>query len=807
MTGSDDATTGEDTAASTAPRVAPNFITETIERDLEAGKYPQVVTRFPPEPNGYLHLGHTFASFLDFQTAVQYGGRYHLRMDDTNPEGESMEFAEGIQDDLAWLGWDWGDHLYYASDSFERYYAFAERLIELGKAYVDSVSGEEMARLRGSATQPGTPSPYRDRTVEENLGLFRRMRAGEFPDGAHVLRAKIDLASPNMKLRDPVLYRILRATHYRTGDEWCIYPMYDFQHPLQDALEGVTHSMCSLEFVDNRAIYDWLMETLGFSPRPHQYEFGRRSLEYTVVSKRKLRRLVQEGHVTGWDDPRMPTLRAQRRLGVTPGAIRAFAASIGVSRTNRTVDIAVYENAVRDDLNHRAPRVMAVTDPVRVVLQNLPAGEARTLSLPYWPHDVIRDSPDGLVALPSGARVPPERAVRDVPLTRELYIEREDFNPDPPKGYKRLTVGGTVRLRGAGIIRADSFETNDAGQVMAVQATLLGEEAKAAGVIHWVSAEHGLPAEFRLYDRLFRVPHPEGENPDDIAPDFDPERMSHENEAVPLDAGFLRFLNPHSLRVTRGYVEPGVAKDPPETRYQFERQGYFWRDPVDSREDALVFGRIITLKDTWGREQKAEGGRQKAERQAPKAEVPPPTPHAPQPLTAEQEAEVARLTAQGVAEADARTLARDPVLGAFFAGADASEHAAQVAAWTVNDLAPALRSGEARLQAADLPALAALLAGGQISSRIARDVLTRASRSGEAPASIVEHEGLRVVTDTGAIEAAIDEVMRANPDKVEAYRGGKTGLMGFFTGQVMRATGGKADPRVVAQLLGSRLGG
>ncbi|GMA14672.1 glutamine--tRNA ligase/YqeY domain fusion protein [Deinococcus metallilatus] len=802
--------TGGGTETSPGPRVAPNFITEIVERDLSSGKYPQVVTRFPPEPNGYLHLGHTFASFLDFQTAVQYGGRYHLRLDDTNPEGESMEFAQGIQDDLAWLGWDWDGNLFYASDNFERYYEYAERLIELGQAYVDSVSGEEMARLRGDATTPGTPSPYRDRSVEENLDLFRRMRAGEFGDGAHVLRAKIDLASPNMKLRDPVLYRILRADHYRAGDQWCIYPMYDFQHPLQDALEGVTHSMCSLEFVDNRAIYDWLMETLNFTPRPHQYEFGRRSLEYTVVSKRKLRKLVKEGVVSGWDDPRMPTLRAQRRLGVTPEAILAFASQIGVSRTNRTVDISVYENAVRNDLNWRAPRVMAVLDPVRVVIGNLPEGETRTFSLPYWPHDVIRESPDGLMALPTGERVPPEQAVRDVPLTRELYIEREDFSLDPPKGYKRLTRGGTVRLRGAGILRADEVETDEAGNVTTIHATLLGEDAKAAGVIHWVSAESALPAEFRLYDRLFRVPNPEGDNPDDIAPDFDPERMGHENEAVPVDTGFLRYLNPHSLRVTHGFVEPSVASDPEGTRYQFERQGYFWRDPKDSREDALVFGRIITLKDTWAKEtQKAEGREPRAEKPKPRAEAPQATSHKPQAasLTPEQEAEVARLTAQGASEGDARTLARDEVLGAFFAGAQAGEHAAQVAAWTVNDLAPGLRSGESRVSAADLPALAALLAEGQISTRIARDVLARAAESGEAPAAIVEREGLRVVTDTGAIEAAIREVMAANPDKVEAYRGGKTGLLGFFTGQVMRATGGKADPKVVAERLGAALNG
>ena len=435
----------------------PNFITEIIERDLQSGKYPVVVTRFPPEPNGYAHLGHTFACFLDFQMAVQSGGRYHLRMDDTNPEGESQEFADAIIDDLRWLGWDWGEQLYYASDNFEAYYQHAVKLVELGKAYVDSVSGDELARLRGTATLAGTPSEFRERSVTENLDMLSRMRAGEFADGAHVLRAKIDLASSNMKLRDPVLYRIKRAHHYRQGDQWCIYPMYDFQHPLQDALEGVTHSLCSLEFVDNRAIYDWLMEALEFAPRPHQYEFGRRSLEYTIVSKRKLRRLVQEGHVSGWNDPRMPTLRAVRRLGVRPEAILAFASAIGVSRTNRTVDLAVYENAIRDDLNPRAPRVMAVIDPVEV---KLTGATPQTLTLPYWPHDVVQASPDGLVALPGGERVEPAKAVRDVKLSGKIYIERDDFAVNPPPGFKRLTLGGAVRLRGAGILRADGVETD-----------------------------------------------------------------------------------------------------------------------------------------------------------------------------------------------------------------------------------------------------------------------------------------------------------------------------------------------------------
>ena len=787
---------------SAAPEVAPNFITEIIERDLESGKYPQVVTRFPPEPSGYAHLGHVFASFLDFQTAAQFGGRYHLRMDDTNPELATQEYVDAIADDLRWLGWDWGDNFYYASDNFERYYEFAEQLIRQGDAYVDSVSPAEMAALRGTPDQPGTPSPYRNRTVEENLDLFRRMRTGEFANGEHLLRAKIDLSSPNMKLRDPALYRILHAEHYRAGG-WCIYPMYDFQHPIQDALEGVTHSMCSLEFVDNRAIYDWLMERLGFDPRPHQYEFGRRGLEYTVTSKRKLRRLIEEGAVSGWDDPRMPTLRAQRRLGVTPEAVRNFAAQIGVNRTNRTVDIAVYENAVRDDLNTRAPRVMAVLDPLKVVLTNLE--EPQTLRLPYWPHDVEALSPDGLLSLPSGERVPAAQAVRPVPLTREVYIERGDFALNPPKGFKRLTEGGTVRLRGAGIIRADEVELDEAGELLRILASLQPEEVGAAGVIHWVSAEQGVPAEFRLYDRLFRVPNPEGENVEDLEspldpPAFDPEGMSHEGDepAAPGKNDFTRFLNPHSLTVRRGFVEPSVLADPQETRYQFERQGYFWRDPVDSREDALVFGRITTLKDSWGKGQAAGTGGEKAAAKSPKA---PKAQAAAPEFTPAETAEIERLRGLGVGHEDAITLARDEVLAEAFREAQAGSHAAQVAAWVVNDLAGQLREGQSRLNPADLPALAELLAGGSISTRIAKDVLTRAAASGEAPAGLVEREGLRVVSDGAELRRIIREVLAAHPAEAEAFRGGKAALQGFFMGQVMRATSGQADPKALGALL------
>jgi glutaminyl-tRNA synthetase len=665
---------------------------------------------------------------------------------------------------------------------------------------VESVSAEEMARLRGTVEQPGTPSPHRNRSVEENLELFRQMRAGKFKNGEHALRAKIDLAHPNFKLRDPVLYRIVHVPHYRTGDKWCIYPMYDFAHPISDAIEGITHSMCSLEFIDNRAIYDWLMDNLfpakekGREP-PRQYEFGRRSMEYTVVSKRKLRRLVKEGVVRGWDDPRMPTLSAMRRRGVTPESVKAFASQIGVSRTNRTVDLAIFENAVREDLNTRAPRVMAVTRPLKVVIQNL--DQERMLSLPYWPQEATSPSADGRVLLPSGERVPAEKAVREVPLTRELVIERDDFSADPPKGFKRLTPGGAVRLRGAGIIRCDEVIKGPDGEPTELRVTLLGEDAKASGVIHWVSATRGLSAEFRLFDRLFTVPEPDSE-----AAQFDPEQAGHEDEAQPLNTDFMRFVNPNSLVVTRGVVEPSVSRDPASARYQFERTGYFWRDPVDSRDDALVFNRIITLKDTWAKKDVPEPKAEAKPKPEKKVEAAAPVRAA---LDSAQEAVFSRLRKQGIAENEAHLLARDPQLTAYLEGAD-DKQAAELASWVVNDLAPAIHAGTNRVGVKELAALVALVTEGSISSRIAKDVLTEAQSSGEAPAAIVERKGLRVVSDEKQLRAAIQGVLDANPAKVAEYRGGKKGLTGFFTGQVMRATNGQADPKAVAKLLNEMLG-
>jgi len=574
------ATNGEAVPAARERRVSPNFITEIIDADLAAGRYPGVVTRFPPEPNGYLHIGHAKAICLNFGLALDYGGECNLRFDDTNPETESIEYVEAAKRDIAWLGFQWARER-YASDYFEQLYACAEQLVLDGHAYVDSLSDEEISRYRGTITQPGTPSPYRDRSVEENLDLLRRMRAGEFPDGAHVLRAKIDLASRNMKLRDPVLYRIVHAAHYHRGEAWRLYPLYDFAHPLSDAIEGISHSLCTLEFENNRAIYDWLIERLrgkaGLpeSPRPYQYEFARLNLDYTVLSKRKLIKLVDGGYVRGWDDPRMPTLSGLRRRGVTPEAIREFVYRVGVAKANSRADVASFEAAVRDDLNVRAPRVLAVLRPLRVVLTNYPEGQVEMLEAAYWPRDVARE----------GSRL--------LPFSRELYIERDDFMASPPKGFFRLSPGGRVRLRHAYVIRCDEVVTDAGGTVVELRcsydpSTLHAQpaEGRVKGTIHWTSAPHALPFEARLYDLLFSV--------------ADPDAAAGE---------FTDHLRPDSLVVVRGFVEPSVGSDPPDTRYQFERLGYFWQDPVDSRPDALVFNRIITLRDTWAKlEGKARSG-------------------------------------------------------------------------------------------------------------------------------------------------------------------------------------------------------
>jgi glutaminyl-tRNA synthetase len=544
-----------------------NFIRQIIDSDLRSRKNDgRVVTRFPPEPNGYLHIGHAKAICLNFGIAEDYGGHCTLRFDDTNPVKESLEYVESIKEDIRWLGYDWGEHLRHASDYFAQLYDWAVALVRDGKAYVDSSSADEIRAYRGSLTEPGRESPFRHRSVDENLDLLARMRGGEFADGSHVLRAKIDMASPNMNLRDPVLYRILHASHQMTGDAWCIYPMYDFTQGQSDAIEHVTHSLCSLEFEDHRPLYDWFIENLDVPSRPRQIEFSRLNLSYTVMSKRRLKQLVDEGHVSGWDDPRMPTLVAMRRRGVTAAAIRDFCHRVGVTKKDNVIDVAVLENCVREDLDSKAPRVMGVLRPLRVVVVNYPEDADEQLDAANHPQN-------------------PDMGTRKVPFSRVLYIEREDFMEDPPKKFFRMAPGREVRLRYAYLVTCVDVVKDAGGEVVEVHCRYDPESRggsapdgrKVKGTIHWVSAQHALCAQARLYDRLFSVPDPQADN-------------------------FLEHINGDSLETLDGArLEPGVADAAPGTHLQFERLGYFCVDTVDSRPGAPVFNRTVTLRDSWAK--------------------------------------------------------------------------------------------------------------------------------------------------------------------------------------------------------------
>ena len=548
-----------------------DFIREIIEKDLRHGKHDgRVHTRFPPEPNGYLHIGHAKAICLDFGVAAEYGGLCNLRMDDTNPEGESRHYVEAIQDDVRWLGFDWEDRLYFASDYYEKLYAYAERLTRDGHAYVCDLSEDEIRSGRGTVTTPGTFSPYRDRPPEENLDLLRRMRAGEFPDGARVLRGKIDMAHPNMKMRDPLIYRIRHRSHYRTSDAWCLYPMYDFTHCLSDSIEGITHSLCTLEFENNRELYDWFLDALGVACHPQQIEFARLNLSHTVLSKRRLVELVEGGYVDGWDDPRLPTLSGLRRRGYTPEAIRDFLDRIGIAKRDGIVDASLLDYCLREQLNRSSPRALAVLRPLKIVIENYPQDRVEQLECINNPED-------------------PAAGTRPVPFSRELYIEQEDFREDPPKKFFRLAPGREVRLRYAYFIKCVScVKDPQTGEVVELRCTYdpqtrggdAPDRRRVKATLHWVSARHSVPAEIRLYERLFTV-----ENPLEAAGQTD----------------FKIHLNPHSREFLTGCrVEPSLATPAPGSRYQFERQGYFCTDP-DSRGGLPVFNRTVTLRDAWAK--------------------------------------------------------------------------------------------------------------------------------------------------------------------------------------------------------------
>ncbi len=555
--------------SSPEPVRSTHFIRNIIQEDLQSGKHPEIVTRFPPEPNGYLHIGHAKSIFLNFGLVQEFPGHCFMRFDDTNPINEDEEYVQAILDDVRWLGFDWQDRLTHASDYFQKLYDFAEDLIQQGKAYVDSQSQESIREQRGTLTEPGTASPFRDRSVAENLELFRRMKSGEFEDGAHVLRAKIDMASPNINLRDPVIYRIRKVTHQRTGNEWCLYPMYDYTHCLSDALEGITHSLCTLEFEDHRPLYDWVLDQLDVPCHPRQIEFSRLNLQYTVLSKRRLIQLVEEGHVSGWDDPRMPTISGLRRRGYTPESLQLFAERIGISKAENNIYMSVLEDCIREDLDPKAPRAMAVLRPLKVVLLNWPEDQVEELDAPV--HQQF-----------------PERGRRPIPLSREIFIDEDDFDEDPPDGFHRLVPGGEVRLRNAYVIRCEEVIKDASGKVIELRCiydpnTARGKKPagrKVKGIIHWVSAAHAVQAEVRLYDRLFSQPTPGSDQP---------------------DKNFLLDLNPNSMEVlSQAWLEPNLTTAEVGTAYQFERLGYFCLDSRDSKADSLVFNRIVTLRDSWG---------------------------------------------------------------------------------------------------------------------------------------------------------------------------------------------------------------
>jgi len=753
-----------------------DFIRDIIDEDLRTGRHRTVATRFPPEPNGYLHIGHAKAICVDFGVARDYQGTCNLRYDDTNPTKEDVEYVESIERDVRWLGFE-PTTVLFSADYFPKMYELAERLVHEGKAYVDDLTDDQIKEYRGTLSEPGKPSPYRDRSPDENLDLLRRMKAGEFPDGAKVLRAKIDLASANMKMRDPLLYRIRHAHHHRTGNQWCIYPMYDYAHPLEDAIEGITHSICTLEFENNRELYDWVIDNTGpWNPRPRQYEFARLALEYTLMSKRKLRQLVEEGLVRGWDDPRMPTLAALRRRGYSPEAIRTFCDMIGVAKANSLVDIGKLEYCVRDDLNMNAPRVLGVLRPLEVaVIGDVQAGD---VDAPYFPPDVGKPG------------------TRKLPVSSRIYIDRDDFSENPPADWKRLAPGRTVRLRHGYCISAmDVLERDAQGNVSKLRASYV-KEAKGAGVIHWVDAATSIPAEIRLYERLFKVPKPDEGGGDPLA-----------------------HLDRNSLVVIEGArVEQSLATAPTLSRWQLERVGYFVVDQ-DTSPRMLVLNRIISLRDdritaatgTAAGSSTAKAVGEPVRKENVKATTRPkgksPAEYRAEARNRDLDLADAYLKAQamGLPNEQADLLTGDkPTAQLLLETVRAIGDAALVAKWMINELPRALGDkelAETKLDAARFGELVTLLREGKITPAVGKTVLAQMVQTGK-PA----HELAAAQTSTSTVDlgSAVDAVIAANPDKAAQYRAGKTGLLGFFVGQVMKSTP-NADAAAVNRALLDRL--
>ena len=743
-----------------------NFLRRVVEEDLNAGKYQKIVTRFPPEPNGFPHIGHAKSISINFGIAKEYQGYCNLRMDDTNPTTEDTQYVEALKDAVEWLGFEWDKEVRYTSDYFFKLYEYAIKLIKSGKAYVDSLPEEKMREYRGTVTQAGKRSKYAQRSVEENLDLLERMKKGEFKEGEHILRAKIDMASANMKMRDPLLYRIKHAHHFRAGDEWSIYPMYDFAHCLSDYIEGVTHSICTLEFENNREIYDWVLDTLELEPpRPYQHEFARLNINYTVMSKRKLLELVEKKVVEGWDDPRLPTIAGLRRRGYTPESILNFCEQIGVAKANSVVDVAQLEFSIRDDLNPKVPRVMCVLNPLKVTITNYEGNEK--LEASYFPHDV------------------PKEGSRKLPFSNEVYIERDDFMENPSKGYFRLTPEQPVRLKHAYIIRCKEVIKDEQGNIVEIKAEYYPDSKSGAdtsgikvrSAIQWVEANNAKEIEVRLYDRLYHNEAPEG----------------------------IVDINPNSLTVIKNaLIEPAVITQKPDVRFQFERQGYFFADPIEHSEQTPIFNKIVSLKESSSKKKKTS--QKKPKIQAKKVQIDGEV----TPMTPEEEAKFQKYTNRLKLNSEvANTLARDAQLSSFYEKALATHSSPiTIANLVTNEVARELKSksiDELKFTPQQIANLIKMVDEETISTKIAKQVFEEMSKSGKEPTQIVERKGLVQISDPAVLLPIIDEVMAKNPDNVEKFRAGNSKLFGFFVGQVLKATKGKGNPKIVNELVKERL--
>jgi glutaminyl-tRNA synthetase len=743
-----------------------NFLKITVEEDLKSGKYKEIVTRFPPEPNGFPHIGHAKSIYINFGIARDYNGHCNLRMDDTNPTKEDTKYVQALKDAVEWLGYDWGEKVYFTSDYFDKLYEYAIELIQMGKAYVDSLNEDEIREYRGTVTQAGKRSKYADRSVEENLELFKKMKDGEFKEGEHILRAKIDMSASNMKMRDPLLYRIKHAHHFRTQDKYFIYPMYDFAHCLSDYIEGISHSICTLEFENNREIYDWVLDTLKLKPpRPYQHEFARLNINYTVMSKRKLLELVESGIVSGWDDPRMPTIAGYRRRGYTPESILTFCEQIGVAKANSVVDVSQLEFCIRDDLNKKVPRVLCVLDPLKVTIENYEGSEE--IDAPYYPHDV------------------PKQGSRKLPFSREIYINRDDFEQTPPKGYFRLTPEQPVRLRHGYIISCKEVIKDKDGNIIEIKANYYPDSKsgsdtsgiKVKSAIQWVSANEAKEVEVRVYDRLFSCEDPQG----------------------------IEDINKDSLKIIKNaLIEPAVITDKEDERFQFEREGYFYADPIDYTDEKPVFNKIVALKDSWGKKKKAEPNRTKA--QVKKVQIDGEV----TPMTKEEQKLFDRYTSELKINTEvANTLARDAYLSYFYQEAlDIIKSPINLANMVANEVAREIKENgveNLKFDAKKVAQLVKMLDDETISNKIAKQVFEEMAKSSKEPKDIVEEKGLIQISDISIISPIIDEVIAKNPDNVEKFKAGNKKLLGFFVGQVLKSTGGKANPKVVNELVAKKL--